>query len=61
MLSTLYSELAVIEILFIEFIPKDIYLVLNFLCHSFDETSCGILLSCQALSNFTTGGFFVQR
>ena len=31
MLSTLYSELAVIEILFIEFIPKDIYLVLNYL------------------------------
>ena len=29
LLSTLYSELAVIEILFIEFIPKDIYLVLN--------------------------------
>ena len=35
MLSVPYPELAVFEILFIKFIPKDIYLVLNYTCRYF--------------------------
>ena len=35
--------------------------MLKFICHSIDEISCGILVSCQVLSNLTAGGFFVQR
>lgn len=35
--------------------------MLKFICHSINEISCGILVSCQVLSNLTAGGFFVQR
>ena len=35
--------------------------MLKLICHSIDETSCGILVNCQVLSNLTAGGFSVQR
>ena len=35
--------------------------MLKFICHPIDAISCGILVSCQVLSNLTVGGFFVQR